>query len=588
MHEPEGKRAPRRLALALTLELACIPAAAATASAQVPQRFDVRMPMRDGVELSADMWMPADTGRYPTVLVRTPYIKSSGRYPRLGRFYARRGYVFVVQDARGRGDSQGSFDFFFADARDGYDTVEWIAAQPWSNGRVGMVGGSYLATVQWLAAREQPPHLVCIIPQAPAGRYFDEIPYMGGAFQMEWALRWINGTSARVAQGASLSQTEWTRVYQHRPLLTMDEAMGRKMPLYRDFLTHKTADAYWERILFTTEDFQKIAIPAFTFTGWFDADQPGAISYWEGMRKHSPARDRQYLIAGPWTHGGAIRGGSLTVGDMEFTPSSIVDVDSLHVAFFEYCLKGARPAFDFPRARVYVSGSNVWRSLDDYPPPQMVYRKLYLHSGGAANTLAGDGTLSWEAPGSEPPDRYAYDPQRPVPSDVGGEHLGIDQRVIERRDDVLVYTSEVLEEPLEIIGRVFVVVHAASDARDTDFMAKIMDVYPDGRALKLGPWQAGVLRARYRKGYRSEVLLTANRPEEYRIELFDIGHAFLPGHRVRIEVSSSAHPYIAPNPNTGNPVATDTEWRIARQTVYHDRARASHLLLPMMPATPKD
>ena len=234
---------------------------AAPATAQIQQHLDLRVPMRDGVELSANLWLPDGSGPHPTVLVRTPYIKANERYPQLGKQYAERGYAFIVQDARGRGDSDGSFGFFFADAEDGYDTIEWIARQPWSNGRVGMVGGSYLATVQWLAAREGAPNLVCMIPQAPGGNYFDELPYIGGAWLMKWSLDWINGTSGRTAQGPVMGVTDWDAVYAHRPLITMDDAMGRDMPLYNDFLNHPTRDAYWDRILFEDEDFAGIDLP---------------------------------------------------------------------------------------------------------------------------------------------------------------------------------------------------------------------------------------------------------------------------------------------------------------------------------------
>ncbi len=551
-------------------------------AAQVQQRFDLRIPMRDGVELSANLWTPGTSGPFPTVLIRTPYIKANARYARLGREYAERGYALIVQDARGRGDSEGKFDFFFADAEDGYDTIEWVARQPWSNGRIGTVGGSYLATVQWLAAREQPEHLTCMIPQAPAGVYFDELPYIGGAFLMQWSLSWINGTSARVAQGPVLATTDWEEVFQHRPLLTMDEAMGRRMQLYRDFLQHSTSDAYWQRILFTPDDFRAIDIPALEFTGWFDADQPGTMGYWYGMQEHSPARDRQHIIIGPWTHGGAISGGSKEVGDFEFSGESIVDTDSLHLEYFDYCLKGTSSSFDFPKARIYTTGSNVWHDFDAYPPKEMEPQGLYLTSGGRANSLIGDGRLSWTVPGDAPPDRYTYDPRHPVPSPMVGDSYGLDQRPNQRRDDVLVYTSDVLTEPVEIIGPVEVVLHAATDARDTDFTAKITDVYPDGRSLKLGWWETGVIRARYRNGFGQEELLTPGEIEEYTIKLGHMGHTFLPGHKIRIEISSSAAPFLNPNQNTGNPVATDTEWKVAHQTIYHDQARLSRVVLPVI------
>ena len=578
-----GGRAFGRLArsalLAALFTLLGIPPAAA----QVQQQLDLRIPMRDGVELSANLWLPDGSGPHPTVLVRTPYIKANERYPQLGKQYADRGYAFIVQDARGRGDSDGSFDFFFADAEDGYDTIEWIARQPWSNGRVGMVGGSYLATVQWLAARAGAPNLVCMIPQAPAADYFDELPYIGGAWLMKWSLDWINGTSGRTAQGPVTGATDWEAVYAHRPLITMDDAMGRDMPLYNDFLGHSTRDAYWDRILFKDEDFAAIDLPVLVFTGWFDADQPGTMRYWKGMRDHSPGAGKQHIIIGPWDHGQAISGGDLSLGEFRFTPESVVDVQAVHLDFFDYCLAGGRSTPERPRARVYVMGSNEWREFDEYPPAEVEPQSLYLSSGGAANSMAGDGQLSWNPPGEAPPDRYAYDPQNPVPSDIGGAAQGIDQRPIERRHDVLVYTSEVLDSPVEIIGAVEAIIHAATDGLDTDFTAKLVDVHPDGRALKLGWWDAAAIRARYRNGFEAEELLTPGQEEEYRIKLGHIGHTFLPGHRIRLEVSSSAYPFFAPNPNTGNPVATDTEWRVAQQTVFHDAGRPSRLILPVMP-----
>ena len=556
---------------------------AASVEAQVQQRLDLRVPMRDGVELSADLWLPDEPGPHPTVLVRTPYIKANARYPELGKRYAERGYAFIVQDARGRGDSDGSFDFFFADGEDGYDTIAWIATQPWSNGRVGMVGGSYLATVQWLAAREGAENLVCMIPQAPGGNYFDELPYIGGAWLMQWSLDWINGTSGRTAQGPVLGVTDWDRVYSHRPLITMDDAMGRDMPLYNDFLDHPTRDAYWDRILFDDADFSDIDLPILVFTGWFDADQPGTMRYWAGVRDHSPGADKQHIIIGPWNHGQAISGGALTLGEFRFTPESVVDVHAVHLDFFDYCLGASRSTPDLPRARVYVMGSNEWREFEEYPPSEMEPQSLYLSSRGAANSLAGNGRLVWEPPGDDPPDRYAYDPLNPVPAYIGGEAQGVDQRPIERRDDVLVYTSDALESPVEIIGEVEAVLHAATDARDTDFIVKLVDVHPDGRALKLGWWDAAAIRARYRNGFTAEELLTPGQVEEYRVKLGHVGHTFLRGHRIRIEVTSSAYPFIAPNSNTGNAVATDTEWQIAQQTVYHDARRPSRLILPVMP-----
>jgi putative CocE/NonD family hydrolase len=286
-------------------------------------------------------------------------------------------------------------------------------------------------------------------------------------------------------------------------------------------------------------------------------------------------------VIGPWTHGIEYQANRTTLGGLEFSNESKVDIDALRLSFLDYCLKGTSKTIDLPRARAYVMGSNTWRELDAYPPKAMERRSLYLTSGGRANTLSGDGRLAWTAPSDGPPDRFSYDPRRPVLT--RGFDAAMDQTANQRRDDVLVYTSDLLSEPVEIIGPVEVLLHAATDARDTDFTAKLTDVYPDGRALLLGPQLAGVIRARYRKGFDREELVTPGAVEAYTIKIGHVGHTFLAGHRMRIEISSSAAPFVNPNQNTGNPIATDTEWKVANQTIYHDRARPSRVVLPVMP-----
>jgi putative CocE/NonD family hydrolase len=545
--------------------------------------FGVGIPMRDGVVLSADVWRPAEAGRYPAILIRTPYLKTDPdmQFPELGEFFARQGYALVAQDVRGRGDSDGKFNFFFQEESDGYDSVEWIAAQPWCNGKVGMMGASYMGTVQWLGARSCPPHLVCIVPTAAAGRYLNEFPSVGGAFRGA-ILNWVNGTSGRLMQTNS-ARLKLDEILTHRPLNTADEALGRLMPLYREFLAHPTLDSYWRRIQFSADDFRKINIPALTVTGWFDGDQPGALFYWEGMAANSPARNDQYLVAGPWIHEQTYFGGALKLGEMVFSGDSVLDMKAIHLAFFDHYLKGLTKAFQYPRARIYVTGTNRWLDEAQYPPPASHYRSLYLHSKGKANSLVGDGALIWDAPASEPPDRFMYNPQNPAPDGASAQDSsGADQRAVERRDDVLVYTSKALDGTVEVVGRVFVNLYAATDGRDTDFTAKLLDVYPDGRALKLCVNPAGVVRARYRNGLEREELLTPAKPELYKIWLFDIAHAFLAGHRIRIEISSSAFPFVCPNPNTGNPISSDTKWRVASQTIYHDERMPSSVELPVM------
>jgi len=546
--------------------------------AQVRPDFGVMIPMRDGVHLAADIWRPEAPGRYPVLVARTPYQRTGLQLAQWGNWFAKRGYVFVAQDTRGRGDSEGQFVFFAGDGKDGYDTIEWLAAQPWSNGKVGTLGLSYLGTVQWMAAREHPPHLVCMAPTAPGARWFEEIPYLGGAFAFAWALNWVNGTSGRISQGPNTAGLDWNKILAHRPILTADSVMGRVMPLYREWLEHPVEGPYWHRTEYTQADFASIDIPTLTTTGAFDADQPGSFHYWRGLMANVRDKSKHFLMMGPWLHEQTFEGGGRKVGDTELSAESIVDNKAIHLAFFDWCLKGTAARFDQPRARIYVTGSNVWKSFDAYPPASVTPKKLYLSSGGRANSLFGDGRLSWDAPAESPPDRYTYDSKRPVPASMADE--GLDRRAIQRRDDILVYTSDALTSPVEIIGNVVVNLEAASDALDTDFTAILTDVGPDGRAIQLGP-RIAIRRARYRNGFEKEELLTPGKTESYRIELYDIAHSFEPGHRIRLEVSSSAAPYYNPNQNPGNPVATDTEWKVAHQTIYHDRTRASVITLPV-------
>jgi putative CocE/NonD family hydrolase len=543
------------------------------------------MRARDGVTLVSDIWFPADTGRYPTILVRVPYQKTffGGALARHARWFAARGYVTVVQDTRGRGDSGGEFDPFFQEGRDGYDAVEWIAKQRWSNGRVGMMGVSYLGTVQWLAAREKPPHLVAIVPTAAGGNWGEELPWNGGAFLQEFSLNWLNDVSGHASQGTNTAGTDWKKVFAHRPMLTADSVLGRRMRIYREWIQHPTLDAYWKRILFTAADFRSLDIPTLTVTGLWDGDQPGALFYWRGMQAHSPARDRQWLILGPWNHVETYLGGKGRIGSMETGEASKVDNLAEHLAFFEVFLKGDGSKYDKPRARVFTTGSNRWRELPSYPAPNTEPRQLYLHSGGRANTKSGDGRLSWTVPADEPADSYSYDPRNPIP--LGEDELagaGNGTRLNDDRQDMLVYVSDPLAEPLDVIGKVQVNLIASSDGRDTDFNAALVDIGPDGKMYRLGAHPVGVRRARFRQGLDREVFLTPGVADTIPINLFDVAHTFLPGHRIRVEISSSAAPHIGPNSNTGLPIATDTTFRVARNTVYHDHARASHVLLPVV------
>ena len=552
--------------------------AAGRAQAQIINRFGISIPMRDRVKLVANMWIPAPTDRHPTILLRTPY----GRNPQFRRYgldkYLKAGYAVVLQDTRGRGDSDGEFDLYFHDGKDGYDTIEWIARQPWSNGRVAMDGGSYLGAVQWLAARERPPHLVCIAPDAPSGRLFDEIPYIGGALHLDWALPWLHGVSGRNDQGDLNALVRWDDLMKVRPLNKLDTLMGRPMRIYQEILAHPTLDAYWRRLQFDDSSFARINVPALTVTGWYDGDQSGALSYWDGMSRRPGTKPEQFLIVGPWDHAMTYLGGARKLNELAFDSTAILPIQKIRIQYFDWCLKQSTPSFAAARVRVFIPGTNRWIESDRYPLAEAPARALYLTSNGSANTSLGDGRLSWDPPETSPPDRYSYDPRKPTPAqDPTTNHVRIEDRT-----DVLVYSTPVLTDTVEIAGRVFVKLWAASDALDTDFTGKLLDVYPDGKVVLLGSVPAGVRRARYRNSYEHTTLLTPGKAEEFSIELFDIGHAFLPGHRIRVEISSSVAYFADPNLNTGKPIASDTTVVVANQTVYHEAGRASRILLPVL------
>ncbi|MDO5834997.1 MAG: CocE/NonD family hydrolase [Methanobacterium sp.] len=595
-------------------------------------------PLRDGVKLVSDIWLPQDHGKYPVIMIRTPYGRSSAsmNYTGMGEYFAKQGYVFMVQDVRGKGDSQGNFDFLFQEGPDGYDTIEWAANQPWSNGKVGMMGFSYMGADQWLVAREKPPHLVCIAPTSATGRYMEEIPSIGGVFYMGWALPWTLANNGRTTD-LNTQNLNWTPIFNHRPLFTADEATGAQIPLYRQFLEHPTLDDYWKLIQFNDSDFTNINLPTLTTCGWFDTDQPGALFYWNGLKKNSNLSD-QYLIIGPWIHSGTFEPGAQLsqIGDLP-VPGAQRDVLATHLAFFDYYLKNSISStsnsldnnsnntnsgdnslgynnsktnsstannssnqFNFPRATVYITGLSKWINLTNYPPDDMRTTPLYLNSQGQANTLNGNGFLQWNLTpitdtnnssasnstvnlnSTVASDSYTYDPANPRPVTLG--EFATNSVSTENRSDVLIYTTSSLEEPIMILGPVTVDLYAASDAKDTDFVARLMDVYPNGTTINLGTYESGgSIRARYRQGFDREVLLEPGKIEKYRIELFDMGHVFLPGHRIRLEISSSAYPVLHPNPNTGNPIATDTQQQVAHQTIFHNSEYPSSVILPVIP-----
>lgn len=531
---------------------------------------NLRIPLRDGVELSADLWRPPADIQYPTILVRTPYTKEAilGDL-QIGEYFAHRGYAVVVQDVRGKGESGGEFADLPQESNDGYDTIEWIAEQEWSDGNVCMMGLSYLGVVQWLAAKAQPPHLKCIVPSAAPGHPFVEAPYRGGAFQVDilvWA--YYNSLSGGAPEGP---EPDWDSIMRHRPLNSLDERAGRKIPLFQDWVNHPTFDEYWAETTIPPEKFTDINVPALHITGWFDDSLLGTMYYWRGMQG-SPAADEQYLLIGPWTHGQTFMGGKTEVHGLTVGEESMLDMREVTLSFFERYLKLDNSTPAPPKARLYITGANEWRELDEYPDQQEQPSRLYLQSARGANSLAGDGILIWKVPTERTSDSYVYDPDNPAPKfhlDSNPKEISeAEKNTLGSRQDVIIYTSEPLEEPLTVVGMVKAHLTASTDALDTDFIVRILDVDPNGVETK--PYlNDGVLRTRYRNGFESTELLEPNETVELTINIQDIAHQFKEGHRIRLQLTSSVFPAVYPNSNTGNEVATDTDVKIATQTIWH-------------------
>jgi uncharacterized protein len=543
---------------------------------------NVEARMRDGVVLRADVYRPAAPGRFPVLLQRTPYAKSSGA--NAARALAARGFVVVVQDSRGRYMSDGvarPHD----EAEDGHDTVEWAAALPYANGKVGMFGSSYLATTTLQAASQGPKHLAAIQPSAAYGHRFADLVFQGGAFYLEDGLAWNLGQAADVMRrtltpGLARDEAIGMSPHQQRlfqqswlwyvPLAQFDALdLRRFAPAYYEMLEHPTDDEYWQPSNIAAR-YEHFATPALHVVGWYDVFARSTIANFAGLRARAAtahAREHQRLIVGYWAH--AQPGARDTrVGDVDFGANAAVDLGAIRADWFN-CWLGDRGCDTLPRApiRLFVMGENRWRDEFEWPLARARPTAFYLHSGGRANTLDGDGQLALSAPQDQPADRFVYDPWDPVPTGPARAYsrLPADQRAIEARHDVLVYSSEILKTDVEVTGPITATLWVASSAPDTDFTAKLVDVAPDGTARLLTD---GILRMRYRNSNRVLELLTPDTPTEISIDVGVTSNLFKAGHRIRLEVSSSNFPRWDRNPNTGGPFARDSRLVRAAQTAF--------------------
>ena len=554
-------------------------------SAGLDARYNVKVPMRDGVNLSADIYFPSGhPGPFPVILGRTPYNNMTEESLESAVFYPQHGYVFVAQDVRGKNDSDGDFNPFF-EFDDGHDTIEWIGSQPWCDGNVGMVGASYVALVQWQAAAMGSKYLKTIVPRVIGENIYANL-YFGGAWQFANLGMWALRHDGRTRQ--DIYVYNWEQLFATLPLKDLDKRAGKDVKFYQDWVEHRDYDDFW-RAQSVEERYEDIKIPVLQIGGWYDIFVGGTFANFVGMRARGGtqlAREQQRAVVGPWFHNAST---ATHAGDVDFGLDSVLDLKESELRWFDHWLKGVpNGAEQDAPLRIYVMGANQWRDEHEWPLARTKFTPYYFHSGGEANSLLGDGKLSTQAPADEPADHFVYNPAFPVPTRGGNNCCnpdllpwgGYDQRPLEYRNDVLVYTSDPLEEDLEVTGPVFVKLFASTDGRDTDFTAKLVDVHPDGYAINLCD---GIIRARYRTTQERQTLLEPGEVYEFTIDIWPTSNVFKKGHRFRVDISSSNFPRFERNPNTGNKFGQDAEMRVAHQQVLHDNTHASHIILPVIP-----
>ena len=590
---------PRTLAFGWVLLFLAAPLFAAE-NYPVKVERGVSVKMRDGVILRGDIFRPDAEGKFPVLLQRTPYRRATWGYDvDFAQRAAARGYVVFLQDVRGRYTSDGEWYPFLHESQDGYDTIEWIAAQPYSDGRVGMFGGSYVGATQMLAAIAHPPHLAGICPIVTASDYHNGWTYQGGAFEQWFDQSWTSG----LAQDTLAHQIERMPsapedvnvlpltaypIFNQNPAGVINVSASTIAPYFLDWLAHPSYDDYWRRWSIE-EHYADIRVPALHTAAWYDIFLGGSLRNYIGLKARAAteeARNRQRLLVVIGGHAGEGR----KIGEVDFGPEAEkFNEGEVTLHWYDFLFKGARNEFATGKAvKIFVMGIDQWRDEDDWPLARAKSTKYFLHSQGRANTARGNGSLSTVAPGAEPSDEFVYDPAKPVPTVGGplccdGDHLAPgprDQRSVEERDDVLVYSTSLLDHDIEVTGPIRLEFFAASSTVDTDFTAKLLDVAPDGTAINL---TEGILRARYRDSQATPALLVRGQAYLLSIDLWATSNVFRTGHRLRIELSSSNFPRFDRNLNTGEPAANSATWVKATNTIFHDKTRPSAVILPVVP-----
>lgn len=540
--------------------------------------LDLAVPMRDGVRLATDVFLPAATGRWPTVLVRTPYSRHSPGI-RGYRTFVQRGYALVVQDLRGRWGSQGTYGLMTQEAPDGNDTINWIASQPWSNGRVAMAGSSYMGVVQWWAAIESNSHLKAFSPMFSGDdEYTDRYDSPGGALQLGHRLLWL-AENFPVVPGLPPAVSTYI---DHLPLRTADVAATQKtLKLWQLALDHPSFDSFWQQQSLRNS-LKRVSAPVLSFGGWFDVY---AASDLDAFARLAKANKPVETWIGPWGHNPALR-----FPTRDFGPQAVVAIRSKQLDWFDHWVKKPNvPPQDAEPGilHIFVMGPDVWRKEREWPLARTHYTPLYLASYGHANSAAGDGLLTWQLPRKSKTDGFTYDPRTPVPT-VGGAVCcepaafppgPLDQSSNEKRQDVLVYTSPPLSEEIEVTGLVRTILYVSTSANDTDFTAKLVDLQPDGKPLLVTD---GIQRLRYRLSENAPVFVKRNQAYQISVDTGVTSYVFAARHRIRLEVSSSNFPRFDRNMNSPGPNADQSKPLKARQTIFHQKGYPSAIILPVI------
>jgi len=581
---------------------------------QITIDFDVPARMSDGTTLRANVYRPAGEGQWPVLLTRLPYGKdfSLGTAILEPTQAARHGYVVIVQDTRGRFTSEGEWYPFRDEALDGVDTIEWASKLPYSNGNVGMYGASYFGFTQWAAAVQQPPALRTMVPFITWNDPLNGVLFRDGALELGTAASWqlqtmsfnvlmrrYRGDSQKLGQATSMLAKEvdtlGTQGYWTLPL--KDFAPLKRLDVGANFFDaiEKPMDRELAEPLMILGKHEKVTVPTFNIGGWYDIFLKDTLENFRLMREQgsTPEARQSKLLIGPWTHGTQLNPiGEINFG-MKATAAFIdlqIDFMSLQLRWFDHWLKGSDTGIlrEAP-IKLFVMGANVWRDEQEWPLARAVNTRFYLHSHGRANTLLGNGFLSAESPDAEPFDHYVYDPANPVMTRGGALLMPpefrsgpFDQRPTESREDVLVYTTPVLEQDVEVTGPITLHLWATSSAPDTDFVARLVDIHANGYAQNLTD---GIIRARYRNFAHGEApsLIEPGKVYEYEIDLWATSNVFKAGHCIRLDIMSSNFPRWDRNPNTGHDFGADSEMVTAHQTILHDRDHPSYVVLPIVP-----